>query len=233
MQSFAVIIPAAGKGERFRSDIPKQYSQIEKKTILSISIDIFTTIKECKIICVPVAKKYIKEFERDPVYKKNNVKYIEGGNTRSFSIRNSIAYLSSLDLDIKNILIHDAVRPCLDSNDLTKILDEITNKNVEGAILATPLTDTLKEAETGYVKKTLDRTNLWRASTPQIFTRALLEEAYLNPNKDISGLTDDSAVVEDISKKISILRCLNTNIKITYSEDLEVAKFILKKQGKL
>ena len=103
-----------------------------------------------------------------------------------------------------------------------------------GAILGSPVIDSLKEVIEvgGYIKKTVDRNNLWKVFTPQIFLKDVLESAFEGLSKE-QDFSDESGLVEQSFRKIKTYNGSDDNIKITYPEDMNLAKSILMTQGRL
>ena len=226
--SFVAVIPAAGQGKRFGTVKPKQYLELEGRTILERSISPLLQIKNCLGIAVMVNAKDNLWKELDLV-NNEKVRFIEGGKSRIDSSINGINFWLESELHFSNILIHDAVRPCLKIFDLKNLLKHFTdlkNKNsAEGLILAKRSTDTIKlTEEDGVIKRTLDRDILWSALTPQIFSKEALFKAakFYNTSNDI--YTDESSLVEQSGGLVRVLEGSATNIKITVEEDLILAK---------
>ena len=230
---FVAILPSAGLGERFNSDKPKQYSLIGSKTVMEFSLEPLLDFSECLGICIPVSENdsYWKSLD---IANNPKISFIEGGETRLSSVQLAVNYWKSSSLDYMNILIHDSVRPCVRSSDIRAMLESFSISGDQGAILSSPVTDTLKEAYEidGYVKKTIDRKNLWKVFTPQIFEKRVLEESF-NNLKEEQNFTDESGMVEESFGRIKTYNGAPDNIKITFSEDMNLAKSILITQGRI
>ncbi|MCV2508367.1 MAG: 2-C-methyl-D-erythritol 4-phosphate cytidylyltransferase, partial [Candidatus Lightella neohaematopini] len=170
------IVAAAGIGKRMNIDIPKQYLTIANKTILEHVIDKLLLVQCIKnIIIVINSNDYY--FNKLSLSKNNKLTIIHGGTSRFYSVINALRYINYA----KWVLIHDAVRPCLHQDDLYKLL-LITNYSTIGGILATPIINTIKIANTNnnikLVNNTLNRNKLWQALTPQIFNFELLKYCF-------------------------------------------------------
>ncbi|MHC4324998.1 MAG: IspD/TarI family cytidylyltransferase, partial [Planctomycetota bacterium] len=101
------------------------------------------------------------------------------------------------------------------------------------ALPACPVTATIKHVKDNIITKTVDRTSLYEAQTPQIFSASLLKEAYENlKNLDKSKISDDSQLVEALGHKVSIVETDSSNIKVTRKSDIAVAEAILKSRPK-
>lgn len=154
-----------------------------------------------------------------------------GGNERSHSVRNGLAALSGLAAADDWVLVHDAARPCVPRQDIDRLLSRVQSHPV-GGLLAAPAADTLKRADGGKeVLETVDRTNLWRALTPQMFRYGRLCAA-LDPA--LSGgrtPTDESQALEWMGDRPLVVEGSTTNIKITSADDLVIAAALLGVRG--
>ncbi len=128
------------------------------------------------------------------------------------------------------VLVHDAARPCLSYADLDRLICKGLTDEV-GAILATPVCDTIKQTRTSddgwEVDQTLDRTHLWKALTPQMFRIGVLYKALQVCYENSQEVTDDASAVEAIGLRIKIIEGRSDNIKITRPEDIQLAELIL------
>ena len=151
-----------------------------------------------------------------------------GGATRRDSVYNGmVAAMAAVDAD-DWILVHDAARPCLPSQDLAKLIAEARDDSV-GGILALPTADTVKkagkdEAGTLRISGTEDRAQLWLAQTPQMFRCGLLMEAL---KKAKPSVTDEASAVEQMGLRPRLVAGSRENIKVTFAEDLKIAEAIL------
>ena len=125
------------------------------------------------------------------------------------------------------ILVHDAARPCIDVGTLNRLLHELEDEPV-GGLLAVPLADALKRAETGAglrAMSTESREGLWCAQTPQMFRYAILQHAFRNA--DCTRIVDEAQAVEALGVKPRLVQGSPANIKVTYAEDVALAEAIL------
>jgi 2-C-methyl-D-erythritol 4-phosphate cytidylyltransferase len=153
-----------------------------------------------------------------------NVKVLIGGATRFETVNKAIQLLKD---DIELVAIHDAARCCVTA----KWVDDAikTAAKTGAAILACPVTATLKEVKDGVIVKNIDRNGLYEAQTPQVFEVKLLKQSREKaPKTDIEKITDDSQLVEALGHKVSIVETDSSNIKITYPADAAIAEAILK-----
>jgi 2-C-methyl-D-erythritol 4-phosphate cytidylyltransferase len=123
------------------------------------------------------------------------------------------------------IVVHDAVRPCLDADASLRLQRELEADDV-GGLLALPVTDTLKRVDAAArVVRTESRDGLWRAQTPQMFRHAVLQRALAQPGRD--GWTDEAHAVEALGLRPRAVPGHASNVKITYPDDLALAAAIL------
>jgi 2-C-methyl-D-erythritol 4-phosphate cytidylyltransferase len=216
---------AAGFGLRFKSKIPKILAEINSKPILIHSLLTLSRHPFIQEIIVVVNSKNSKSIiGKIRQYRIGRVsRIVEGGKRRQDSVLNGLKALSSR---ANLVLIHDAVRPFIDKNTISAVIEEA--KNCGAAIVGVPVKATIKEvAGKIIVKKTLDRNNLWEIQTPQVFKKEIILKAY-EKFGDID-VTDDSALVEKLGKKVSVVLGSYNNIKITTPEDLVIAEAIVKR----
>tara|TARA_B100000902_G_scaffold386645_1_gene429574 strand:+ start:401 stop:1093 length:693 start_codon:yes stop_codon:yes gene_type:complete len=224
IEAFTVIIPSAGHGERFGSDIPKQYLKIGQKLVINYSLDLFLNFKECKRIIVAVSN--INAIPED-LTKDSRIEIIEGGQTRGESVRKCFDKVSE-DQSSMNVLIHDAARPCLTRSDVDKFLKLFCSSNFAGMIFANPSTDTLKLSIDGKnIEGSADRSVIWQAQTPQIFKYENLNNAYSRYSEDYENLTDESSLFDETDDQVFLYNCSSKNIKITHEEDLQLAEYLV------
>jgi len=227
---FVAILPSAGSGSRFNSDKPKQYFSIGDKMIIEFSLELLAKVDECQAVCIPVSKNdvYHKEIRDHPKFH-----FIEGGASRAESVKKGVDFLDSESFPYNNILIHDPVRPCLTKAELKRMLGEFYDGEFQALILAVPVSDTLKLSEHNYIQSTISRENVWRALTPQLFTKEALKNAYNLNLKDLSNLTDEASLFDNLEDEVMIMQGSSENIKITFQEDLKLAENILINQKRI
>ena len=232
MNNFVAIIPAAGSSTRFSGEVPKQFLRVDGRTVLELSIKPILDFSECLGVCilVPQDDQYHKALEI-----KDNPKIFltEGGTTRINSVMEGIKFWLKSELSYDHILIHDAARPCLRSSDVQQLLASIDGE-VDGVVLGIPCSDTIKKvsAKGSLVLNTVDRSKLWRAFTPQIFRKEVLQKNALEENIE-KEFTDEASLVEANGGKLKMVKGFEDNIKLTFPEDLALIKSILSSQGRL
>jgi 2-C-methyl-D-erythritol 4-phosphate cytidylyltransferase len=223
--SIPVIIPAAGIGRRMKADRPKQYLEIHGKTVLEHTVSQLLTHPATGKIIVAVSDTD-PYFERLSVAQHPDVKRVSGGKERSDTVLNALAELPE-SLQTGWVMVHDAARPCVRHEDISRLVDGITERDC-GGILAVPVRDTMKRSDqAGHIEHTVERALLWHALTPQLFQASALYEA-LSQAKD-SGIvvTDESSALEWKGYHPKLITGHADNIKITQPEDLALAAFYL------
>lgn len=154
---------------------------------------------------------------------KKVIQVVAGGNSRMESVFRG---LKALPDDARWVLVHDGARPLV----TPKIVEETLRraKRTGAAIAAVPVVPTIKQAEDGWVRKTLNRNHLWVAQTPQVFRRDLLEQAHTFGRARRIKATDDAALVEALGRKVRIVEGSARNIKVTTPGDLIIAESFLR-----
>jgi 2-C-methyl-D-erythritol 4-phosphate cytidylyltransferase len=223
------LIPAAGGSARFGGAEPKQYALLAGVPVLRRAIAALNDSVVLEAVFVVLARGDTLYAERIgaiagvvPVYC--------GGRTRGESVANGLAAVGERAAAEDWVLVHDAARPCVDVATLNRLLHELEDEPV-GGLLAVPLADTLKRAETGAglrVGATEARAGLWCAQTPQMFRYAILHHAL--KQADPATITDEAQAVEALGVKPRLVLGSPANIKVTYPEDLALAEAILRQR---
>jgi 2-C-methyl-D-erythritol 4-phosphate cytidylyltransferase len=220
----AAIIAAAGAGRRMKADKPKQFLVLEDVPILVWTLRKFEAsprIDHIVIASPPESVDDVRSMVREAGLLKR-VTAVEGGERRQDSV--GIA-LDHLDIDTELVAVHDAVRPFVSHVDIERVIDAAAGSGA--AILAVPVTDTVKEVEKDEVKSTLRRERLVLAQTPQVFARSILAEAFAEARRDNYYGTDESSLVERQGHTVTLVQGSERNIKITRPSDLTLARFLL------
>jgi 2-C-methyl-D-erythritol 4-phosphate cytidylyltransferase len=124
--------------------------------------------------------------------------------------------------------VHDAARPLLSIELVKATLAAVEQKGVDAAIAASPVTDTIKQADgQGVVTQTLDRAGLWAVQTPQVFRRKALERALEVSGEVLAQATDDAWLIERTGGRVAIVPAPKDNLKVTTALDLELAELLL------
>jgi len=220
MKTNIALIVAAGTGERFGGDLPKQYQDLAGSPIIRRSILAF--LNHPKIDAVHVV---INPQHRD-LYDATTVgldlpEPIVGGATRQDSVRLGLEAIKKFDPDL--VLIHDAARPLIDDETIDHVCEALLK--YPAAIAAKPLVDTLKRGQDDVIVGTIDRSNLWQAHTPQGFRFDVILDAHRKAAG--KALTDDAAVAELAGLTVALVHSNPDNMKLTNPDDLDRARRLL------
>jgi len=194
------------------------------------SIELFADRNDVKQILLAIAPedKELVTVKWAANFSFFSVKIYEGGAERFETVGKGLELIKD---DIDLVAVHDAVRCCVTD----KWIDQVIAAAVEtgAAILAAPVTATIKEVSENTIVKTLDRAGLYEAQTPQVFETGLLKKAYTNlETLDKAKISDDAQLVEALGRKVSIVETDSSNIKITCRSDVAVAEAIIKSRPK-
>ncbi len=228
MATTVAIIVAGGRGERLggQSDIPKQYLPLARVPVLAHSLRVLAShpqIDRTQVVIHPTDRDRY-EAVAGP-FAARLAGPVAGGPTRQESVRRGLEALEVMGP--ARVLIHDAARPFLTADLVTRLLAALDDH--KGAIAAEPVTDTLKRASAdGLIADTVDRANLWRAQTPQAFRFADILSAHRRAaaeGKD--AFTDDAALAEWAGLPVQLVASAGNNMKLTTREDFALAERLL------
>lgn len=220
----SAIIVAAGEGKRFGGGRPKQFAEILGKPVLIHTIERFerSRVIDEVVLVLPAdeVRSFSDELERFGIAKVSAV--VAGGGTRTESVLNGLSSVRGDEASL--VAIHDGARPVLPQHDLESVMNAAGI--IGAASLVAPVTDTVKEVTDDRIVRTIDRSNLRKALTPQCFKYEVLKEAFeaLVPGV---AVTDDSSIAEAAGFKVAAVEGSSSNIKITYEQDLKVAELFL------
>jgi 2-C-methyl-D-erythritol 4-phosphate cytidylyltransferase len=219
------IIAAAGAGTRMASDRPKQFLLLAGTPVIIHTLKVFEQCESINevIVVLPAAESagFLSLAGKFGLRKVARV--VPGGATRADSVKRGLMSIRAATAEI--VAVHDGVRPFVTVDEIDAV---VAAAQTDGAaILVAPVTDTIKQVDDQRIVHTLDRGRLRRALTPQCFRYELLREAYQQADINDPALTDESALVEQLGKPVSIVEGSARNIKITTAEDLAIAEAIL------
>ena len=206
------------------AEAPKQYLRLNGKSLIQHVIKVFdqaTKINSIHIILSEGDTHWRSTYLN--LSSKAQVHHC-GGETRAMSVLNGLHAIASQADEDDWILVHDAARPGLSNVLLSQLINSLENDAV-GGLLALPLADTLKRADSEqYVAATMPRTDLWQAQTPQMFRYATLKTALT----DFKGAaTDEAEAIEAMGLKPKLVNGELRNLKVTYPQDLAVLSALL------
>jgi 2-C-methyl-D-erythritol 4-phosphate cytidylyltransferase len=221
-----VILPAGGSSTRFPGETKKQFRTLDGKPLLLFTLERILSAGGIDIVTIAVPEKdipHVVGLMQPFVESGVEIHVVKGGNTRQASVATALANIPET-IDI--VVVHDAVRPLLEPhwiNETAELCDEY-----DGAIVALPATDTLKDVDSSSVntdrerlmiRGTLARETVWHAQTPQTFRSAVLRQALTHAHDHGLVKTDESSLVEAIGGRIAIVRGSPHNIKVTTVDD--------------
>lgn len=221
------IVPAAGQGARFGAAVPKQYTPLLQRPLLSWTLSALLAEPRLDGIVVALAPDD-ERWTTLPEMALPRVRRCVGGQRREESVANGLEALAGVAHETDWVLVHDAARPCLRRADLGLLLDSLAADPV-GGLLALPVGDTLKRDDgTGCAVETVPRDGLWRALTPQMFRFGLLRRALGLCLERGRPVTDEASAIEGLGLRPRLLRGHADNIKVTNPEDAALAEAILR-----
>ena len=208
------VVTAGGLGKRVGGEIPKQLLELRGKAMWRHSAETFLNNKEIKTVVLTVPEDWLNYFIE--AARGLPIVVAIGGKERWQSVKNGI---EALPESINHVMIHDAARPFVSD----KIINSVAKAlETDCCMVAKPVFDTVKIAESGFVKNTLDRKTVWLAQTPQAAPVALLKELYKKMEKfpDFCP-TDEASIFEKFNIPVKIVEGNAENDKITTKGDLE------------
>lgn len=227
------VVPAAGNGSRMQAVLPKQYLTLNDKTVIELTLGKLLHIAEISGVVVCHADSDTR-FGELAIAKHPRIFTAVGGAERAHSVFNGLCYLRDMAQsdDADWVMVHDAARPCVSHASLERLLGHC-RKTGRGAILASPVADTLKrqQANTPIIAETVSRDNLWQAHTPQCFRLGELHAALKAALASGTAITDEASAIECSGGDVDLIEDSRENIKITRPEDLALAGFILGQQA--
>jgi len=220
-----LVMPAAGAGRRFGS--AKQYARLAERTVLELSLQPFLDDEQCVGGALVLASD---DPQREHLARAlpGKIAIVDGGVERAHSVCNGLCALERLASADDWVLVHDAARPILSSGDLGALLQQGGADSV-GALLATPVADTIKRSRAGEARceSTVSREALWLAQTPQMFRYAALRGALEQALSQGRKPTDEAQAMEWQGHAALLVQSRDQNIKVTTRADLGLAEAIL------
>jgi len=220
--SILAIIAAAGIGERFDDDLPKQYFKINGNSIIENAVKPFIESKYISKIIIAISDE--DEFIKDQsFYNCEKIKYVSGGSTRQESILNA---LNSVRNSFEYVVTHDAARPNVCENDISRLCDDIAKSKSSCSYLYTPVYDSIREDD-----RTLDKSKFNLVQTPQICNFKDLKKSIQNCLDNNVDCPDESFAIEHSNLKLSKIKGARSNIKVTEKADIEILNNFLTRSG--
>jgi 2-C-methyl-D-erythritol 4-phosphate cytidylyltransferase len=231
MSQIAAILPAAGLGTRMGAETPKQFLELDGVPIAILSLR--------RIAACPLVTQIIVATRPDVVEKlesrirqenfKQPVRVIPGADSRQGSVAEALKLVPN---DVELVLVHDAVRPFVSLEHITRVIEEA--RRCKAAIVGIPAMDTVKEVkraslpeDVALITNTVPRERIVLAQTPQVFDTRLLKEAFARAEADGVNASDEAGLVERLGHDVHVVHGSERNIKITKPADMELARFYL------
>lgn len=209
---YSAIVLCAGQGKRTGLNYNKMFYKFADKTVYEMTLSLFLNDERCDEVIVVCREDEKNDFQNLCFHHK--IRFVNGGKERQDSVFNGLKYVKS-----DYVFIHDGARPYLKKNYIDLLLDKVVEK--EACLLMVPCKDTIKEVIDGKVVKTLKRSSLMQAQTPQVFKTSLIKEAYEKGINHHFQATDDAQMIEMFSEHdVFVVMGDYDNKKITTIEDL-------------
>jgi 2-C-methyl-D-erythritol 4-phosphate cytidylyltransferase len=223
----AAVVPAAGRGERLGPGAPKALRNLAGQPLLVHAVRALADARSIDVVVVaaPEGEQAAVRLLLGPVVADTELVVVTGGDTRQRSV--ALA-LQALPDDVDVVLVHDAARPLVPS----EVVDAVASAVRDGADAVVPgvaITDTIKQVDpAGRVERTVDRTMLRAAQTPQGFARIVLESAHrVAAENGVVDVTDDAGLVEQAGHQVLMIPGSEDGFKVTRPLDLVLAQAVL------
>jgi 2-C-methyl-D-erythritol 4-phosphate cytidylyltransferase len=223
-------------GTRMGADTPKQFMELDGVPIVILSLRRIASCAQVTDIFVATRGDevaWLEERIRAEKFKQK-VRVLRGGDSRQDSVAAALREVSD---DTEIVLVHDAVRPFVKTEQIARVIEEA--RRCEAAILGVPAMDTVKEVkraslpeDVALITGTVPRERVVLAQTPQAFTTKLLKEAFARAQADGVNASDEAGLVEWLGHDVHVVLGSERNIKITKPADMDLAKFYLQLEQK-
>ena len=231
MSRIAAILPAAGLGTRMGAETPKQFLALDGMPLV-----IFTLRRLAA--CEAITEFFIATLaEEVPLLQQRvnkerigrPVRVVRGGGSRQESVGKALAEVSA---ETELVVVHDAVRPLVTREQVARAIAVARERGA--AILGIPAIDTVKEVkraslpqDVALITGTIPRERIVLAQTPQVFSYALLRDAFARAVADGVTASDEASLVERLGHDVFVVLGSERNLKITRPADMDLARFYL------
>jgi 2-C-methyl-D-erythritol 4-phosphate cytidylyltransferase len=236
MTRIAAILPASGLGTRMGAEMPKQFLVLDGTPIVLHSLRRLASCPLITDIIVATRADVLESLQATIGSEKfkQSVRVVRGGDSRQETVSHALKEVSP---DTELILVHDAVRPFVTVEQITRVIEEA--RKCKAAILGIPAMDTVKEVKRGSLSEdvalitgTIPRERVVLAQTPQVFDANLLRQAFTRAEADGVNASDEAGLVERLGHDVHVVLGSDRNIKITRPADMELARFYLELERK-
>ncbi len=224
----AAIVPAAGKGRRLGAKVPKAFVRVGGKTLLAHTLERLARSFRFDELVVVGDRSQLEPLKRIVRSVRSDTKVVAGGRTRAESVLNGLRAVSER---CDWVLVHDAARPMVSSETIRRTI--LAARRSGGAISASPVSSTVKNVDRrrSVILGTQDRSRIYFAHTPQVFSRRLLLNRYRRLGPAALARTDEAALFDGSSLRVALVEDQPDNLKITTPLDLTVFRFYLGRRG--
>jgi 2-C-methyl-D-erythritol 4-phosphate cytidylyltransferase len=231
MSQITAILPAAGLGTRMGAETAKQFLELDGVPIVILTLRRISSCPQVTHIIVATRPDGIAWLEARIRAEniKQPVRVVKGGDSRQDSVAQALQHVPP---DSELVLVHDAVRPFVTVEHVTRVIEEA--RRCKAAILGIPAMDTVKEVkraslpeDVALITATVPRERVVLAQTPQVFATALLKEAFARAEADGANTSDEAGLVERLGYDVHVVQGSERNIKITKPSDMDLARFYL------
>jgi 2-C-methyl-D-erythritol 4-phosphate cytidylyltransferase len=236
MHRITAILPAAGMGTRMGAETPKQFLELDGTPIVIHSLRRMASCALVTDIVVATRADEVARLEERIGREKfkQTIRVVKGGDSRQDSVA---AALFDVPKDTEIVLVHDAVRPFVTTEQITRVIEEA--RRCQAAILGIPAMDTVKEVkraslpeDVALITGTIPRERVVLAQTPQAFATKLLKEAFARALADGVNASDEAGLVERLGHDVHVVLGSERNMKITRPADMELARFYMESERK-
>jgi 2-C-methyl-D-erythritol 4-phosphate cytidylyltransferase len=235
------IVPAAGISSRYKNGnklFDKNFGnnnlQVITSSLMSLSLDEIDKIIIGYNENDKLAREYLDNFSQIAKEKislnEDKIKFLKGGKSRQETVYNAMKFVGENIDDCSDlwVLVHDAARPCLKSNEIKLFINETIKSNVS-SIMAYPIFDTIKKVDKNFkISSTISRDEIWVAQTPQMFKYSILFESLEHCKNNNIEISDESQALETLGYECMVNMGYSHNIKITQNKDMDLGKYIIK-----
>jgi 2-C-methyl-D-erythritol 4-phosphate cytidylyltransferase len=236
MGYIVAILPAAGLGTRMGADTPKQFLELDGVPIVILSLRRIAACPLISEIIVATRAENLQPLQARISQEKfkQPVRVVKGADSRQGSVA---AALKLVNNDTELVLVHDAVRPFVTVEQLTRVIEQA--RCHKAAILGIPAMDTVKEVkraslpeDVALITATIPRERVVLAQTPQVFETQLLKQAFAEAQGDGLNASDEAGLIERLGYDVFVVQGSERNIKITKPSDMDLARFYLQTEQK-
>ncbi len=227
--NIVALIVAGGSSTRFGGEMPKQYCSLLGKPLLAWTLARFEEAETIDHIVVVASEEYIPYVSEDVVdrYQISKVsKVVSGGASRQDSVRLGLQSISS---SCSIVAIHDAARPLISPMEIDALIRTHIRTGSKATIIASKVTDTIKEVVDGRIIRTVDRSGLVQAETPQVFSYKTICKLHAEAEQadGNNSYTDDAQLAEEASLHVQVVPSQGNNMKITTANDMKIVESVL------